>query len=79
MQLAVMDPADRDGELVADSLSKGARLCKREVVRIRRHSTTHKAWLPSHEFAVVLIAGSRDPKSVHSQVAAASSHGAARE
>lgn len=34
MKLAVMNPADRDGELVADSMSEGARLCKREVVRI---------------------------------------------
>jgi len=56
MQLAVMDPTNRDGEFIADSVSKGARLCKREVVRIRRHSATYKAWLSSHELPVLLIA-----------------------
>src|SRR5271166_4601398 len=47
MQLAVMDPADRDDELVADPVSKGTRLCKRKVVRIRRHAAAHKARLPA--------------------------------
>src|SRR5207253_10073355 len=56
MQLAVMDPANWDGKLVADSVSKGTRLCKREVVRIRGHSATHQARLPSHELPVFLIA-----------------------
>jgi hypothetical protein len=56
MKLAMMDPANRDGELVAHSVSQGTRLCKREVVRIRRHSAAHKARLPSHELTVLLIA-----------------------
>ena len=56
MKLAVVDPADRDRELVADSASKRARLCKREVMRIRRHAAAHKAWLPQHESPVILIA-----------------------
>jgi hypothetical protein len=56
MKLAVMDTADGNGKLVADSVSKGTRLCKREVVRIRRHSAAHKARLPTHEFPVILIA-----------------------
>src|SRR5439155_26968925 len=56
MQLAVMDPANWDGKLVADSVSKGTRLGKREVVRIRGHSATHEARLPSHELPVLLIA-----------------------
>ena len=56
MKLAVMNPADRDRELVTHSASKRARLCKREVMRIRRHAAAHKAWLPQHEFPVVLIA-----------------------
>jgi hypothetical protein len=34
MKLAVMDPTNRHGELVAHSVSKGTRLCKREMVRI---------------------------------------------
>src|SRR2546422_11188848 len=58
MKLAVMDPANRDGELIAHSASKGPRLCKREVVRIRRHSAAHKARLPSHELPMILIAHS---------------------
>jgi antitoxin (DNA-binding transcriptional repressor) of toxin-antitoxin stability system len=33
-----MDPTNRDGELVADSVSKCTRLCKREVMRIRPHA-----------------------------------------
>src|SRR5262249_3888729 len=56
MKLAVMDPANRDGELVAHSVSKRTRLGKREVMRIRRHAATHKTRLPQYEFPVVLIA-----------------------
>jgi hypothetical protein len=36
MKLAVMDPADRDRELIAHSASESARLSKGEVMRIRR-------------------------------------------
>ena len=46
MQLAVMEPADRDDELVAHSPSEGTRLGKREVVRVRRNATAHEAGLP---------------------------------
>ena len=56
MKLAVMDPANRDGELVAHSVSKRTRLGKREVMRIRRHAATHKTRLPQYELPVVLIA-----------------------
>jgi hypothetical protein len=56
VKLAVMDPANRNGELVTHSVSKCTRLCKRQVVRIRRHSAAHKAGLPSHELPVLLIA-----------------------
>jgi len=34
MKLAMMDPANRDGEFVAQSIPKPARLDKREVMRI---------------------------------------------
>src|SRR5215475_7217798 len=51
-----MDSANRDSKFVADSVSKGTRLCKRDVVRIRRHSATHKAGLSSHELPVLFIA-----------------------
>ena len=56
MQLAVMDPADRNGELVAHAASECARLRKGEVMRIRRHAAAHKAGLPQNESPVVLIA-----------------------
>src|SRR5262249_43782097 len=38
MKLAVMDPANRHGQLVAHFASKRARLGKREVMRIRRRA-----------------------------------------
>ena len=56
MQLAVMEPADWDDELVAHSASEGPRLRKREVVRVRRHTAADKAGLLQHESSVVLIA-----------------------
>ena len=56
MQLAVMEPADWDDELVAHSASEGPRLGKREVMRVRRHTAADEAGLPQHESAVVLIA-----------------------
>jgi hypothetical protein len=43
MQLAMMDPAERDGELVTNLLSEPAGLCKAEVMRI--------AWLPAADEA----------------------------
>ena len=56
MQLAVMDPANRDCELVAHASPERTRLCKREVMRIRWHAATHKAGLSEHEPAVLLVA-----------------------
>src|SRR5262249_4878132 len=56
MKLAVVDPTNRDGELVADSVSKRTRLGKREVMRIRRRPAAYKARLPGHELPVLLIA-----------------------
>ena len=56
MQLAVMEAADRDGELVTHAASECTRLCKREMMRIRWHPAAHKARLPQYEFPVVLIA-----------------------
>ena len=55
MELAVVQAADRDDEFVAHAPSKCARLCKSEVVRIRRKTATAQAGLPEHEFPVVLI------------------------
>jgi hypothetical protein len=56
MELAVMEPADRHGKLVTDSVSKRSRLRKREVMRIRWRSPAHKARLPRHELSMLLIA-----------------------
>jgi len=56
MKLAVVDPTNRDGELVADSVSKGTRLHKCEMMRIRRRPAAYKARLPGHELPVLLIA-----------------------
>jgi hypothetical protein len=56
MKLAVMEAANRDGELVAHAASEGTRLGKGEVMRIRWHPAAHKACLPQYEFSVVLIA-----------------------
>ena len=55
MKLAVMDPADWDGELVAHSTSHCTRLGKGQVVRIRWYAAAHEARLPKNELPVVLI------------------------
>jgi hypothetical protein len=55
MQLAMMQPADWDDELVAHSPSERPRLGKCEVVRVRRHTAAHEACLPQHESAMILI------------------------
>ena len=56
MQLAMMDSADRNGELVAHPSSECTRLCKREVMWIGWDAAAHKAGLSEHEPAVLLIA-----------------------
>jgi hypothetical protein len=52
----VMGPADRDCEFVAHALSECTWLGKREVMGIRGDAAAHKAGLPKHEPAVLLIA-----------------------
>jgi hypothetical protein len=56
MELAVVDPADRDDELVTHPASERTRLGKGEVMGIRWHAAADKACRPQDEFAVVLIA-----------------------
>ena len=56
MKLAVVDPTNRDGELIADSLSECTRLHIREVMRVRRRPAAYKARLSGHELPVLLIA-----------------------
>src|SRR6516162_4799 len=55
MELAVVDPADRDDEFVAHSAPECARLYEGEVVRIRRHAAADEARLSQYESSVVLI------------------------
>ena len=56
VQLAVMHPADRDDELVTRSGSECARLCEREVMRVRWHGAAYEACLSQHESSVVFVA-----------------------
>jgi hypothetical protein len=53
MKLAVMDPADRDRELVAHAASECTRLGKGEVMGIRWHTAAHEACLPQDEFSAM--------------------------
>ena len=55
MQLAVVDPADRDDELIAYPTSEGAGLCESEVMGVGGHAAAHKTCLPQYESLVVLI------------------------
>jgi hypothetical protein len=56
MKLAMMDPADRDDELVAHAAAEGAGLREGEVMRIRRHAPAHQARLPNYKLPVVFVA-----------------------
>ena len=56
MKLAVVDPADRDDELVAYPSPKCAGLCEREVMRVGGHAPAHETRLSQHESPVVFIA-----------------------
>ena len=52
----MVDSADRDDELVAHTAPECTRLCKGEMMRIRRHAAAHEARLSQHESPVILIA-----------------------
>src|SRR3954463_13247548 len=52
----MVDSADRDDELVAHTAPECTRLCKGEMMRIRRHAAAHEARLSQHEFPVILVA-----------------------
>src|SRR5205809_1643100 len=52
----MVDTADRDDELVAHTAPECTRLCKGEMMRIRRHAAAHEARLSQHESPVILIA-----------------------
>jgi hypothetical protein len=52
----MVDSADRDDEFVAHTAPECTRLCKGEMMRIRRHAAAHEARLSQHESPVILIA-----------------------
>jgi hypothetical protein len=56
MKLVVVDPADRDNELVAHPTPKRAGLCEGEVVRVGGHAAAHEAGLPDQESSMVFVA-----------------------
>src|SRR6516165_11055079 len=56
VQLAMVQPADRDGEFVADLAPDARRLGKLEVMGIRRGSAADQARLSGHEPQMVAIA-----------------------
>ena len=45
VQLPVMTAAERNGELVADFKADGCRLCKPQVMRVARLTTTYETGL----------------------------------
>ena len=53
MQLAMMRAAKRYSKFIADFAAKRARLCKSQVVRIRRLPTAEKAWTVRDIFDVL--------------------------
>src|SRR5262245_7406523 len=52
----MMDSAYRDDELVAHTAPECTRLCKGEMMRIRRHAAAYEARLSQHESPMILIA-----------------------
>ena len=45
MQLSMMATAERHRELIADFDTQSSRLCKAQVMRIRRMTAADEAWL----------------------------------
>src|ERR1700677_3413037 len=56
MEVAMMDPADRDRVFVADLAVKRARLRKANVMRLGGRAAADDAGLRGDEFAVLLVA-----------------------
>src|ERR1700688_3846218 len=56
VQRTVMDPAQRDSELVADLAAECARLGKTQMMRVRRRASAHQARLGGYVSAMVLVA-----------------------
>jgi hypothetical protein len=58
VNLAMMSPAQRDRELVADLASQGSTLCEAQMVGIRRLPAAHETRLRSHISDVFAITNS---------------------
>ena len=58
----MVNPANRDDELVAHAAPECTGLCKGEVMGIRWYAAAHEARLPQHESPVILIAQGVFPK-----------------
>ena len=58
VDLAVMEPADRHGKLVADLSPERSRLGKAQVMGVGRRATAHEARLGRDEPAVFFVAQS---------------------
>jgi hypothetical protein len=56
VQLAMMDTAHRNGELVADLATQRSGLGKTQMMRVSWAAATHHTWLQRDEAAVVLVA-----------------------
>ena len=56
VQFIVMDPANRNNELVADFPTKRTRLGETQMVRIRWGSAAHNARLASDKLTMALVA-----------------------
>jgi hypothetical protein len=56
VQLAVMDPAQRDSELIADLAAERPRLGKTQMMSVRGRAPANQAGLGGYVSAVVLIA-----------------------
>ena len=56
VQLAMMEATNRDREFIADLAPECPWLGKAQMVRLGRCAAAHDAWLPGHEFAVLLVA-----------------------
>ena len=56
VQLTVMDPAQRDSELIADFAAERARLSKTQMMRVRWRAPAYQARLAGYVSAMVLVA-----------------------
>jgi len=56
VERAMVQPAQRHGELIARPASERSALGKPQMVRDRRPPTAQQAWLQSHELEVIAVA-----------------------